>query len=136
MDKTELMKILPHRDAMLLIDEAQVVDGEARAKKTIKPDEWYLQGHFPDHPVVPGVILCEILAQSTCVLLAPDKDGRTTTLLTGLNNVRFRRPVRPGDVLETRCAIVKQKPPFYWAQGSGFVDGALCVTAEFSFAVN
>jgi 3-hydroxyacyl-[acyl-carrier-protein] dehydratase len=136
MDKNELMTILPHRDAMLLIDEASVVGGEARAKKTIQPDEWFLQGHFPNNPIVPGVILCEILAQSTCVLLASDKAECATTLLAGLNNVRFRNPVRPGDVFETRCTIIKQKPPFYWAQGSGFVNGVLCVSAEFSFVLN
>ena len=135
-DKNNLMNILPHRDAMLLIDEAQVIDGEARARKLINSNEWFLQGHFPDNPIVPGVILCEILAQSVCVLFAQESSGKKIkTMLAGINNARFKNPVRPGDIFETKCVILKQKPPFYWAQGSGFVNGKLCVSAEFSFVL-
>ena len=71
MNKQEIMQLLPHRDSMLLIDEAEVVDGEAHGRKTITGDEWFLQGHFPGNPVVPGVILCEILAQSAGILGPP-----------------------------------------------------------------
>ena len=77
MNQEELKKILPHRDNMLLVDEAELRDGVAYGKKTIRPDEWFLQGHFPGNPVVPGVILCEILGQSTCVLLSGEQEGAT-----------------------------------------------------------
>jgi len=134
MNQEEIKKILPHRDAMLLIDEAELKDGVAYGKKTIKGDEWFLQGHFPDNPVVPGVILCEILGQSACVLLSEENEG-TTPFFTGLDKVRFKNSVRPGDVLETQCKLIKSKGVFYWAEGKGFVNGKLCVSAEFSFAL-
>ena len=132
MNQEELKKILPHRDNMLLVDEAELRDGVAYGKKTIRPDEWFLQGHFPGNPVVPGVILCEILGQSTCVLLSGEQEG-ATPYFTGLDKVRFKNSVRPGDVLETECTLIKHKGPFYWASGKGFVNGKLCVSAEFSF---
>lgn len=136
MNQEEIKKILPHRDHMLLVDEATVTDGVSYGKKKITGEEFFLKGHFPGNPIVPGVILCEILAQSTCVLLADDAGGgNITTLFTGLEKVRFKNPVKPGDVFETKCEITKHKGAFYWAKGSGFVDGKLCVSAEFSFAV-
>ena len=119
---------------MLLIDEAEAINGVAHAKKLIKPDEWFLRGHFPGDPVVPGVVLCEILAQSACVLLGTEAAGGRT-LFTGLDKVRFKNIVKPGDLFETECVITKAKPPFYFASGKGFVDGKLCVSAEFSFAL-
>lgn len=135
MNKEEIMTILPHRDAMLLIDEAAVADGVAHGKKTITGEEWFLKGHFPDKPVVPGVILCEIMAQSACVLLADGATKGMTPYFTGLNNVRFKNTVQPGDVFETECVITKSKGAFYFASGKGYVNGKLCVTADFSFAL-
>lgn len=136
MNQQEIMKILPHRDNMLLIDEAEVVDGKAIGKKYITGDEWFLKGHFPGNPVVPGVIQCEILAQSTCVLLANEMNGEEfTPLYTGLDNVRFKNQVKPGDTFTTECEITKQRGPFYFASGKGFVDGKLCIKADFSFAI-
>ena len=137
MNREELMRILPHRDDMLLLDEAEVIDGCAHGKRLIRGDEFFLRGHFPGEPIVPGVILCEILAQSTCVLLgnvaAPGSKIRT--LFTGLDGVRFKESVRPGDVFTTVCEIEKSKGPFYWAKGKGYVGEKLCVSASFSFAV-
>lgn len=136
MDREQLKSILPHRDDMLLLDEAEVVDGKAVGKKLITGDEFFLRGHFPGEPIVPGVILCEIMAQSTCVLFAGEADGKKLrTLFTGLDGVRFKRSVRPGDTFVTRCEIERSRPPFYWAKGEGFVGDELCVTAKFSFCV-
>lgn len=135
LNKEQIQQLLPHRDAMLLIDSAELRDETAYASKTIVGDEWFLQGHFPGNPIVPGVIQCEILAQSACVLLAAQMSEACTTLFTSLNNVRFKRPVRPGEVFQTECRLIKHKHPFYWAAGKGYVQGELCVSAEFSFAL-
>lgn len=139
MNKQEIMKILPHRDAMLLVEELTSVDNVAHGKYTVRGDEWFLQGHFPGNPVVPGVVLCEMMAQCAAILLAEEgadeEQKGFIPFLTGLNNVKFRKNVLPGDTLETECSIIKSKKPFYFAKGKGYVDGKLCVNAEFSFAV-
>lgn len=134
MNKEEIKKILPHREPMLLIDEAYMKDGKAYGKFHINGDEWFLKGHFPGRPVVPGVIQCEIMAQTCCVLLAENLRGQTP-YFTGLNNVKFKNTVEPGDTMELECEIVKVKEPFYFAKGKGYVNGKLCVSGEFSFAL-
>lgn len=135
MNKEQLMEILPHRDNMLLVEEATIEEGKSHGKYHVRGDEWFLKGHFPGKPVVPGVILCEMMAQSTCVLLQGEMEEGMTPFFTGLKEVRFRNPVLPGDTFETECEITGKKPPFYFAKGKGFVDGKLCIKAEFSFAL-
>lgn len=135
MKREELMEILPHREDMLLLDEAER-DGEvARGRYHVRGDEFFLRGHFPGNPIVPGVILCEILAQSVCVLLAGEMSEGATPVYTGLDKVRFKSPVRPGDTVETECRVTRAKPPFFFAEGKATVGDRLCVKAEFSFAV-
>ena len=134
MNRDEIKNILPHREPMLLVDEVELIDGKAHGKCHIKGDEYFLQGHFPGNPVVPGVIQCEMLAQSACVLLIGEAAGKTP-LFTGLDKVKFRGQVKPGDTLETECEILRQRGQFYFAKGVGKVNGKLCVSAEFSFAL-
>ncbi|MBQ9167287.1 MAG: 3-hydroxyacyl-ACP dehydratase FabZ [Oscillospiraceae bacterium] len=135
MDRNEIMTILPHRDHMLLVDDVVNEEGTAVGHYHVRGDEFFLQGHFPGNPVVPGVILCEILAQSACVLLQDQMSEGKLPVYTGLNNVKFRSPVKPGDTIETRCHIKRAKHPFYFAEGTVTVEGRLCVSAEFSFAI-
>ena len=127
MNKEEIKKILPHREPMLLVDEVELIDGVAHGKCHIKGDEYFLQGHFPGNPVVPGVIQCEMLASGA-------SEG-CTPLFTSLDKVKFRGQVKPGDTLETECEITRQRGQFYFAKGKGMVNGKLCVSAEFSFAL-
>ena len=136
MDREDLKAYLPHRDSMLLLDESELIDGVAYGKKTITGREFFLDGHFPGHPVVPGVILCEIMGQSMCLCLPREEDGNPPLIFfTGIDKARFRRAVVPGDTLETKGSITKQRGPYYWAHCDGYVDGQLCVSADFSFVV-
>lgn len=135
MEREELMTILPHRGHMLLLDRAEDREGTAVGHYTVRGDEFFLQGHFPGHPIVPGVILCEMLAQSACVLMKDAISEGKLPVYTGLDKVRFRSPVKPGDTVETQCRIKRAKPPFYFAEGTVTVNGSLCVSAAFSFAV-
>lgn len=135
MNRGEIMRILPHREPMLLIDEAILQqDGTAFGSYTVRGDEWFLQGHFPGRPVVPGVILCEMMAQTCCVLLS----GRLADGLpffAGMEKVRFLRPVLPGERVEFVCVLKKQRHPFYFAEGVGRVGPKKCVSASLSVAL-
>ena len=135
MNREEIKGILPHREPMLLVDEVEKgEDGAAHGIYRVRGDEWFLQGHFPGNPVVPGVVLCEIIGQASCVLLSSDMEN-VTPYYTGMDKVRFKHPVYPGDTLEITATIDKQKPPFYFIKGTAKVDGKLCVSGEFSFAL-
>lgn len=135
MDREEIKKILPHRDHMLLLDEVTKEEEVAIGQYTVRGDEFFLKGHFPGNPIVPGVILCEILAQSACVLMEDAMSEGKLPVYTGLNNVKFRSPVKPGDTIETECRIKRAKHPFYFAEGIVRVEGKVCVSADFSFAI-
>lgn len=135
MTKEEIKGILPHRDDMLLLDEAVRDEGVARGKYRVTGDEFFLRGHFPENPVVPGVILLEILAQSACVLFEDALAGGKTPMYTGIDKARFRAPVRPGDTIETEVRIVREKGAFRFCTGTARAGGKICLTAEFSFAI-
>lgn len=135
MNKEQIKNILPHRESMLLLDEVILENDTAKGKKLINGDEWFLDGHFPQNPVVPGVILCEILAQSVCVCLSDSLKSGSLPYFTGLDKVKFKRQVKPKDLFETECKITRIMKPFYFAEGKGYVNGELAVSAEFSFAI-
>ena len=112
MNREEIKTYLPHREPMLLVDnlEEELVtnaNGEvtryAIGTYRVRGDEFFMQGHFPDYPVVPGVILCEMMAQS-CALLLGEELRNKRPLYTGIDNVRFKYQVRPGDTIILRSA--------------------------------
>ena len=133
MNRDEIKEFLPHREPMLLLDEVVVEDGRAIGKYAVRGDEFFLQGHFPGNPIVPGVIQCEMIAQ-TAVALLPDCKGKTP-LYTGLNNVKFKNPLLPGDTAVMTVELTARKGVFCFAKGKLEANGKLCTSAEFSFAI-
>lgn len=134
MNREDLKQLMPHREPMLLLDEAEKLeDGTGRAAYQVRGDEFFLQGHFPGNPVVPGVIQCEMMAQACAVLLGADLKG--TPYYTGIREAKFRKVCRPGDTLIIETQITKTRHPFYFAKAKVKVNGAVHSEAELSFAL-
>ena len=134
MNRDEIKQLLPHREPMLLLDEAELnEEGQSVAKYHVRGDEFFLQGHFPGNPIVPGVIQCEMIAQAAVMLLPDCKD--CTPLYTGLNNVKFKNPLLPGDTAVMTVTLEKRRGIFCFAKGKLECNGKLCTSAEFSFAL-
>ena len=135
MTREEIKEILPHREPMLLVDEiVNNDDGTVTGRYTVRGDEFFLQGHFPDNPIVPGVMLCEMASQSSCLLMAEKVKGKLT-LFAGMNNVKFKTPVCVGDTVEFVCSIVKVINVFHFVKVEGYVGGKVAMKGEFSFAL-
>ena len=136
--KKEIEAILPHRDPFLLIDEVIELEPGVRAvaRKTVRPDEWYLAGHFPNRPVMPGVLMVEGMAQTGAVLvLSLEKNRGKMALFAGIDEVRFKRIVTVGDVLEYTCEIETSRGPIGRGTVLATVDGRLAVRGTLTFAV-
>ncbi|MDE0192763.1 MAG: 3-hydroxyacyl-ACP dehydratase FabZ, partial [Gammaproteobacteria bacterium] len=115
LDIDEIVQFLPHRYPFLLVDRVdEIVPGERIAgRKNVSANEPYLQGHFPGNPIMPGVLIVEALAQLCCILAFQSR-GRSPSdgylhYLAGVDNARFKRPVRPGDVLELNGTILSER---------------------------
>ncbi len=138
MNRDQIKEILPHREPMLLVDEVEKLsETEAVGLYTVRGDEFFLQGNFPDNPVVPGVIQCEIIAQSACVLFVGKLDGehRVLPVYAGMNKVKFRRQIKPGDKMILKTRIISQRAPFYIIKGCILVDDKVCMEGEFTVAL-
>jgi 3-hydroxyacyl-[acyl-carrier-protein] dehydratase len=132
-DIDEIRTILPHRYPMLLVDRILEMEAERIVGiKNVTVNEPFFMGHFPDFPVMPGVLIVEAMAQVAGVLVLKQIPDRTSTLvlLAGIDNAKFRRPVRPGDQLRIEMKVVKKKASVAKMLGMATVDGAVVAEVE------
>jgi 3-hydroxyacyl-[acyl-carrier-protein] dehydratase len=131
-----IQAIIPHRDPFLLVDEiVELVPGErVRGRYTVRGDEYFLQGHFPGRPIMPGVLMVEALAQAGCVgVLSHDDFAGKLAVFAGLEGVRFRRLVTPGDTLELELVVDKLRRALGRGTGTVRVGDEVAVEAQLIF---
>jgi beta-hydroxyacyl-ACP dehydratase FabZ len=134
----DIMKVIPHRHPLLLVDRAVIHEPEKKITgwKSVSGNEPVFQGHFPGQPIMPGVYIVEAMAQTACVLLLgrPDLKGKVAFFM-GIDGVKFRKPVVPGDQLELRVDILRAGGRIGKARGEAYVNNEIAAEAEFTFAV-
>ncbi|MEW6558063.1 MAG: UDP-3-O-acyl-N-acetylglucosamine deacetylase [Elusimicrobiota bacterium] len=137
LDIDEIKTIIPHRFPFLFIDKVIFVEPEKRAVgiKNVSAGEPFFQGHFPEKPIMPGVLIVEALAQTSCVLFLskPELKNKKLAYFMSINNVKFRKPVLPGDILYLDIEVVKAKQVTGVVKGCAYVDGKVVTEAEFTF---
>ena len=133
MDINEIRRILPHRYPFLLVDRIVEMEPERIVGvKSVTANEPFFQGHFPDFPVMPGVLIVEAMAQTAGVLVLktiPDREKKLV-LLVAIENAKFRRPVVPGDQLRLEMAVIRRKASVAKMAGRATVDGVVVAEAE------
>ncbi|MCA9568472.1 MAG: 3-hydroxyacyl-ACP dehydratase FabZ [Myxococcales bacterium] len=139
MGREAVEALLPHRGHMLMVDEiVEIQPGErAVARKYVRDDEFWCAGHFPGRPILPGVLMAEALAQ-TAALLFTSQEGKAgaTVYLVGMEKMRFRRMVQPGDVLELEVTVSDTRHSMYTFQATARVDGQRACTGSFLATVD
>lgn len=138
-DHLEIAALLPHRYPFQLVDRVLELENGVRilALKNVSANEPYFPGHFPDLPVMPGVLICEALAQAGGLLVFRTPGAvvpGTLLALAGIERARFRRPVLPGDQLHLEVTLQKSRRPLWKFEGRALVDGTLVAEAGFSLA--
>lgn len=141
LDIHRIMDLLPHRYPFLLVDRVIALDPNktVTAYKNVTINEPFFQGHFPGLPVMPGVLIVEALAQTGGFLVLTGQDDEIVKnsifLFTGIESVRFRKPVVPGDRLDLHCELVRKKMQLWKMRGTAHVDGVLAAEAELTAAI-
>lgn len=138
LDRQAIEAIIPHRDPFLLLDRVDdLVSGErATGFLSVREDMFWVPGHFPDYPVMPGVLIVEAMAQVGAVaLLSLDENRGKIAFFGGIDGVRFKRQVVPGDELRFEVEITKRRGPIGFGSGRAFVDDALACSGELMFAI-
>lgn len=138
MDINEIMEIIPQRAPFLMIDRVEeCVPGEsAVAYKNVCINEWYFGGHFPGNPIMPGVLITEALAQTGAVaILSQDENKGKNALFGGIDKLRFKRKVIPGDILKLEVKIIKKKGPIGVGEALATVNGEVVAKGELTFAL-
>ncbi|WP_018661155.1 3-hydroxyacyl-ACP dehydratase FabZ [Heyndrickxia acidiproducens] len=138
LDLQQIKEIIPHRYPFLLIDKVLEVETGKRAVgiKNVTGNEEFFNGHFPDYPVMPGVLIVEALAQTGAVAMLQKEENRgKLALFAGIDKCRFKRQVRPGDQLRLEVEIIRLKGPVGKGKAVATVDGELACEAEIMFAL-
>ncbi len=138
LNSAEIQEILPHRYPFLMVDKiTDCLPGqEATGIKCVSANEMQFMGHFPGHPVMPGVLVLEALAQVGAVALLTEEENKgKLVFFGGIKNARFKRQVEPGDLLTLKCKLTARKGPVGFGQAQAYVDGQLAAKAEISFAI-
>jgi 3-hydroxyacyl-[acyl-carrier-protein] dehydratase len=137
LDVKEILKNIPHRYPFVLVDRIVELHGEEKIVgiKNVSFNEYFFQGHFPNRPVMPGVLICEAMAQVGAILAHNARGGvsrNNVFVLTGLDKVKFKKPVEPGDQLRMELTCLKRRGSFWRMQGIATVDGKVVAQAEIS----
>ncbi len=133
MDVKEIMKLIPHRFPMLLVDKiTEIGEDSITGIKNVTMNEWFFQGHYPGEPIMPGVLIVEAMAQTGGVLLMKKLEGQQgkSIYFMSIDGVKFRKPVVPGDTLTFKIKIEKFKGKIGKIRGEAFVDGQLAAEAD------
>ncbi len=138
LSKEEIKRIIPQREPFLMIDEVEeYISGEmAIAYKNVNESEWYFKGHFPGNPIMPGVLITEALAQTGAVaILSLEENKGKNALFGGIDKMKFKKMVTPGDRLKLEVRIIKKKGPIGVGEGIATVNGDVVAKGELTFAV-